>query len=198
MFNPYTYFSVADVFKGLIGSAVVYNVIITHKLNMSLESVKSELAKSQIRFTTYHNMQVESLKLFHNSLVEWIEVHNKLIMPGKSIEIFEDYKKLLNEWIKSADKTDDLFEKEKIYLPDKLVLLYNELSLETRFLSEKVKSELNIINEKSKENDWCKVQQDKIYTLWTGFRDLDKTLPFLIDLNNLNTIIGEHFRSMNQ
>jgi hypothetical protein len=112
----------------LLGFTIVIaliQIIQTVLVSRKIESFKTELKKSEIKFSRFNELQITALRKIYHFLVEF-QLSNNLIFksePNSADHI--KYKTRINEWIKNYIKCSNEFAREKILLTDEIKVLYS-------------------------------------------------------------------------
>ena len=89
-----------------------------------IERFKTDLKKSEIKFSRYNELQINSLREIYHKLVAF-QLANNLIFKSKPKSVgHSKYKNRINEWIKSYIECANEFAREKILLTDELKSLF--------------------------------------------------------------------------
>lgn len=89
-----------------------------------IERFKTDLKKSEIKFSRYNELQINSLREIYHKLVAF-QLANNLIFKSKPNSVGHSrYKNRINEWIKSYIECANEFAREKILLTDELKSLF--------------------------------------------------------------------------
>lgn len=90
-----------------------------------IEKFKTDLKKSEIKFSRFNELQINSLRNIYHKLVAF-QLANSLIFKSKPKTVgHSKYKNRINEWIKSYIECANEFAREKILLTDELKSLFS-------------------------------------------------------------------------
>ncbi len=99
---------------------IIHSIWVTRKI----EKFKTELKKSEIKFSRHNELQINSLREIYHRLVSF-QLANNLIFKSKPRTVGHlKYKNRINGWIKSYIECADEFAKEKILLTTELKVLF--------------------------------------------------------------------------
>ncbi|AMC10262.1 hypothetical protein Lupro_02885 [Lutibacter profundi] len=99
---------------------IIQSVWVSNKI----ERFKTDLKKSEIKFSRYNELQINSLREIYHKLVAF-QLANNLIFKSKPKSVgHSKYKNRINEWIKSYIECANEFAREKILLTDELKSLF--------------------------------------------------------------------------
>lgn len=93
-------------------------------VSQKIEKFKTDLRKSEIKFSRHNELQINSLREIYHKLVTF-QLANNLIFKSKPGTVgHSKYKNRINEWIKSYIECANEFAKEKILLTAELKKLF--------------------------------------------------------------------------
>ena len=114
---------------------IIQNIIITRKL----EKYKSELKKSELKFSVYNQLQIESLSKLFQQLTEFKDTTS--IISKSESKSPESYQQIAVIWSNKFFETTKIFSKEKYILPKNIKNRYTEIHLNFKTLFEYIKNE---------------------------------------------------------
>lgn len=114
---------------------IIQNIIITRKL----EKYKSELKKSELKFSVYNQLQIESLSKLFQQLTEFKDTTS--IISKSESKSPESYQQIAVIWSDKFFETTKLFSKEKYILPKNIKNQYTEIHQNFKTLFEYIKDE---------------------------------------------------------
>ena len=114
---------------------IIQNIIITRKL----EKYKSELKKSELKFSVYNQLQIESLSKIFQQLTEFKDTTS--IISKSESKSPESYKQIAVIWSNKFFETTKIFSKEKYILPKNIKNRYTEIHQNFKTLFEYIKNE---------------------------------------------------------
>lgn len=97
-----------------------------------LERFKAFLKKSEIKFSRYHELQVESLKINYEKLVNFTSVNHELFDSEYHTNNHKEYKTRINAWLNTHNDCISQLSFDKILLPDELIKLVDVIILDFR------------------------------------------------------------------
>lgn len=93
-------------------------------VSSKIETFKTDLKKSEIKFSRHNELQINSLREIYHKLVSF-QLANNLIFKSKPRTVgHSKYKNRINGWIKSYIECADDFAREKILLTNELKKLF--------------------------------------------------------------------------
>jgi ABC-type multidrug transport system fused ATPase/permease subunit len=114
---------------------IIQNIILTNKI----EKFKSELKKSELKFSVYNQLQTETLSKLFLQLTEFKEITSIISKAeNKSPEFYQHFVKI---WLDNFILTTRLFSKEKYILPKYIKKQYTEIHKNFKQLFEYIKNE---------------------------------------------------------
>ena len=114
---------------------IIQNIIITRKL----EKYKSELKKSELKFSVYNQLQIESLSKLFQQLTEFKDTTS--IISKSESKSPESYQQIAVIWSNKFFETTKIFSKEKYILPKNIKNRYTEIHQNFKTLFEYIKNE---------------------------------------------------------
>ena len=94
-------------------------------ISRKIEKFKTDLKKSEIKFSRYNELQINSLRKIYHNLVSF-QLSNNLLFKSKPKNTgHSKYKNRINGWIKSYIECANEFAREKILLTEELKQLFN-------------------------------------------------------------------------
>ena len=114
---------------------IIQNIIITRKL----EKYKSELKKSELKFSVYNQLQIESLSKLFQQLTEFKDTTS--IISKSESKSPESYQQIAVIWSNKFFETTKMFSKEKYILPKNIKNRYTEIHQNFKTLFEYIKNE---------------------------------------------------------
>lgn len=117
---------------------IIQNIIITRKL----EKYKSELKKSELKFSVYNQIQIESLSKIFQQLTE-LKDTTSLISKSEN-KTPESYQQIAVIWSNKFFETTKIFSKQKYILPKYIKNRYTEIHQNFETLFEYIKNEKEI------------------------------------------------------
>lgn len=114
---------------------IIQNIIITRKL----EKYKSELKKSELKFSVYNQLQIESLSKLFQQLTEFKDTTS--IISKSESKSPESYQQIAVIWSNKFFETTKMFSKEKYILPKNIKIRYTEIHQNFKTLFEYIKNE---------------------------------------------------------
>lgn len=114
---------------------IIQNIIITRKL----EKYKSELKKSELKFSVYNQLQIESLSKLFQQLTEFKDTTS--IISKSESKSPESYQQIAVIWSNKFFETTKIFSKEKYILPKIIKNRYTEIHQNFKTLFEYIKNE---------------------------------------------------------
>lgn len=114
---------------------IIQNIIITRKL----EKYKSELKKSELKFSVYNQLQIESLSKLFQQLTEFKDTTS--IISKSESRSPESYQQIAVIWSNKFFETTKIFSKEKYILPKNIKNRYTEIHQNFKTLFEYIKNE---------------------------------------------------------
>lgn len=114
---------------------IIQNIIITRKL----EKYKSELKKSELKFSVYNQLQIESLSKLFQQLTEFKDTTS--IISKSESKSPESYQQIAVIWSNKFFETTKMFSKEKYILPKNIKNRYTEIHQNFKTLFEYIKKE---------------------------------------------------------
>ncbi len=100
---------------------IIQGVFITSKL----EKYKSQLKKTELKFSIYNELQIKSLSTLFHHLTE-LKIITISISISESL-IYEDYKKVVIDWTNKFYETTNFFSREKYILPIEVKTQYSKI-----------------------------------------------------------------------
>jgi len=89
-------------------------------VSKKIEKFKSVIKKSEIKFSRYHNLQVDALKSVYDKLVFFHAANSSLFKSKYDSNDHTQFKRRINNWIKAYIECVNAFSLEKILLPNHL------------------------------------------------------------------------------
>ena len=114
---------------------IIQNIIITRKL----EKYKSELKKSELKFSVYNQLQIESLSKLFQQLTEFKDTTS--IISKSESKSPESYQQIAVIWSNKFFEITKIFSKEKYILPKNIKNRYTEIHQNFKTLFEYIKNE---------------------------------------------------------
>jgi len=89
-------------------------------ISRTIEKFKTELKKSEIKFSRYHNLQVDALKSIYTKLVLFHGANTMLLKIRLESDHDVKFEKCIDNWIRTYNNCINEFSLEKILLPKEL------------------------------------------------------------------------------
>lgn len=161
------------------------------------------LQRSEIKFSKYHNLQVEALRNLYIHLVLFRTINRSLFKIEVKHHEDINYLEILDKWLDVYSVVKNLFSKERILLPKELkesalqkMHAFNEIH---RKLS-KVKHDLYYFRQQCGETGRYKYMDGQFHQLTTMFQELEQMKLGIISENNIKNLRDEFeafFEKMN-
>lgn len=119
-----------------------------------IEKFKADLKKSEIKFSRFHNMQIDALKMLYDRIVTFHYKNHRLFSPKSTSH--NSLKRKTNEWLAEFDVVIDTFHRERILLPPELVEIIKKFENNFQKISVRLNEEmqsLSDLEEKHQSND---------------------------------------------
>ncbi len=101
----------------------IFQIIQTVLVSQKIERFKTLLKKSEIKFSRYHNLQVDALKSIYNKLVLFNGANYNLFRSKFESNSHRLFKNRIDNWMKTYVEFVNEFSCEKILLPNHLKCL---------------------------------------------------------------------------
>lgn len=118
---------------------VLINIIQNFIISRKLENYKSELKKSEFKFSVYNQLQTESLSKLFQQLTEFKDTTS--IISKSESKSPENYQQIAVIWSNKFFETTKIFSKEKYILPKNIKNQYTEIHQNFKTLFEYIKDE---------------------------------------------------------
>ncbi len=119
--------------------SVLINIIQNFIISRKLENYKSELKKSELKFSVYNQLQIESLSKLFQQLTEFKDTTS--IISKSESKSPENYQQIAVIWSNKFFETTKIFSKEKYILPKNIKNQYAEIHQNFKTLFEYIKNE---------------------------------------------------------
>ena len=184
----------------------IFQILQSIWLSRTIEKFKAILKKNEIKFSRYHNMQVDALKSIYRKLVFFHKANTILFKVKYDSENQSEFEKNINEWINTYLDCINEFSLEKILLPNKIKELVQRTLLDFEIVKEILidgKSNIKTLEEEIDEFglDFYEYQEKEA-------KIISKTIEKLILENKMETseknirelrkAIEEYFEEMNK
>ncbi len=158
----------------LMSSYQIWQAIFVSK---KIEKLKADLKKSEIKFSRFHNMQIDALKIIYDRIVTFHYKNHRLFSPkstGHSI-----LKRKINEWHAEFEIVIDTFHRERILLPLELLEIVKIFENNFQKISVRLNEELQSLSDLEEVNQ--SIDEQIIYV---NEEEEDEAIKFR--MNSLN------------
>lgn len=177
-------------------------IYVSHKI----EKFKNELKKSEIKFSRYHNLQVDALKSIYEKLVDFQILHKDICLNTYESNNYTTYNKKLNDWLQIYINVRYQFMKKNILLPENLKILIEQSimdfeELKNIILSEKESIDFEQIADDRDRDQMYNYEDNEIGIINRKIQELkrkDSYSKLDQQITDLKKNIEEHFRKMNE
>lgn len=188
--------TIYSIFIALI--QIIQAICVSHKI----ERFKNELNKSEIKFSRYHNLQVDALKSIYEKLVNFQILHNYICQNTYESNNYTTYNKKLKDWLQIYINVRYQFMKENILLPKNLKILIEQSimdfeELKNIILSEKGSIDFEKIADDRDRNEMYNFEDNEIRVINIKIQELKKEGSYakseqqIIDLKKISKNISE-------
>lgn len=179
-----------------------YSMLLTRKI----EKFKAILSKSEIKFSRYHNLQVDALRAIYDKLVRFGYANSVLFNSEYNLNNHIDFIKRIDNWSLLYIECVKEFSKEKILLPQRLKSLVSHNLSNFEFVNNaisKVRNELLLLEE-SVKGDFSSIysnEEEELSLINERIDSLRKNMVVNESANNINGLrqcVEEYFEEMNK
>lgn len=128
---------------------IIQSIVVAQKF----EKFKAVLRKSEIKFSRYHNLQVDALKTIYDKLVLFHAANHSLFTSRYDSNNHTQFKNWINNWIKKYLDCVNEFSREKILLPNSLKELVNKTIVEFEQVENILTNERISLDQLEEENN---------------------------------------------
>ena len=128
-----------------LAAFAILQVIFTYLMFRKMERFKSFLKKTEIKFTRYHELQVEALRNNYQKLVSFNSANNALFNSDYDTNNHTQFKNRITYWNQTFNECISQLAYDKILLPEDLINLVDKSLLgfkEVRNILKKEKEDL--------------------------------------------------------
>lgn len=164
------------VFTLIIAAIQIFQTIWVARM---IEKFKTVLKINEIKFSRYHNLQVDSLKSIYNKLVLFHGANISLFKSKYDTNNHSHFKSRINYWIKTYIECVNEFSHEKILLPNNLKILVQRTLVDFEIVKD------ILIQEK----DYLECLEGEANGCWTDMYDFAENELSIINekINNLKS-----------
>lgn len=119
---------------------VIFQIFQAIYVSRKIENYKIALKKSEIKFSRFNELQIESLKSIYDKLVTFHYKNRELFYP--SYYGHDSYKLKISNWINNYQNLMDSFHREKILLPNDLELKIIDFNNKFNVIQNRLNNEL--------------------------------------------------------
>lgn len=101
-------------------------IIQTYILSAKIEKFKTQLKKSEIRFSKYNELQISALRKIYHQLATFQRANNLIFNTDANSFGHTKYIKRINEWIRIYVECSSEFSREKILLTQEIKTLFSQ------------------------------------------------------------------------
>lgn len=185
---------------------VIIQAGFAYYMTKRMERFKAFLKKSEIKFSRYHELQIESLKINYEKLVYFTSVNHELFDSEYHTNNHKEYKTRINAWLNTHNDCITQLSIDKILLPSELIKLIDVIILDFNKVFSILLKETEALENREIEfrrnngithdfnSDDLSVINEKISKLKTEdfVQRSDK------NIRSLRIAIEKHFEKMNQ
>lgn len=161
---------------------VLFQIIQAIYVSNRIEKYKNELKKSEIKFSRFNELQIESLKSIYDKIVDFHYMNFRLFFPVKYEH--NNFKNRIDDWKKGFNELMDIFHREKILLPSNLKIKIKDFEQKFNIIFINLNLEIDRLRDIENLNESYDVQE--IYLNYSAeVENIKSRLDFL---NNINEI----------
>lgn len=149
-----------------------------------IEKFKADLKKSEIKFSRFHNMQIDALKILYDRIVTFHYKNHHLFSPKSTGH--SSLKRKINEWQAEFHIVIDTFHRERILLPPELVEIVKKFESNFQKISIRLDEELQSLSDLEEAN-----QSNDEQVIYGSVEEEDDALKFRMKSLNEN----EHIKN---
>jgi|GEM_PF-1374196 len=101
-------------------------ILQTYILSTKIEKFKTQLKKSEIRFSKYNELQISALRKIYHQLATFQLTNNLIFNTDPNSIGHTKYKTRINEWIRIYIECSSEFAREKILLTQEIKTLFSQ------------------------------------------------------------------------
>lgn len=161
---------------------VVIQIIQAVYVSNRIEKYKNELKKSEIKFSRFNELQIESLKSIYDKIVDFHYMNFRLFFPVKYEH--NNFKNRIDDWKKGFNELMDIFHREKILLPSNLKIKIKDFEQKFNIIYINLNLEIDRLRDIENLNESYDVQE--IYLNYSA--EVENIKSRLNFLNNINEI----------
>lgn len=119
-------------------------------VSRKIETFKTDLKKSEIKFSRFHNMQIDTLKILYNRIVTFHYKNHNLFTPTSTCH--SSLKSKIKEWRAEFYLVIETFHRERILLPIELVAVVKKFENNFQEILVRLNEELKSLNDLEEAN----------------------------------------------
>jgi hypothetical protein len=190
----------------LLFAFVVIQAGFAYYITKRMERFKAFLKKSEIKFSRYHDLQIESLKINYEKLVYFTSVNHELFDSAYDNNNHKEYKTRINAWLTTHNDCLTQLSIDKILLPEELIKLVDIIVLDFRKVFSILLQENAVLENRKiefrRDNGVIQEFRDEDLILINDKISKLKTEDFVErsdkNIRSLRVAIEKHFAKMNQ
>jgi hypothetical protein len=185
---------------------ILIQVIQAIWISRKIENFKYALRKSEIKFSRYHELQVEALKSIYEKLSVFHSANSILFEGNYEANNHDNYKAGINRWIKSYVDCYNAFSRQKILLPEALIKIVQRTlkdfeEVKDIILSERENLDYLEMEYNGDRNAMYDFQENELSLInkkISQIKSKDSIVKSELNIKELRANIEEYFRKMNE